>query len=82
VSLGVGLALVVALSRAVAGCYELPEPDCGFACGPNGACPDGYRCGGEQRCHRIGAPATLMCVPPADAGVDGQGDAAGVVQLR
>jgi hypothetical protein len=69
---GVGLALLVALSRVIAGCYEVPEPDCGFACGPSGACPDGYLCASELRCHRIGTPPTLVCNPPADAAIDGQ----------
>lgn len=56
---------------AVAACYDLPTPDCGFACGPQAACPTGYACDpGDARCHRLGTSVT--CSPgvpePVDAG--------------
>jgi hypothetical protein len=76
-SLGVATALLAALGGAiVAACYSVPTPDCGFICGPGGACPDGYTCADEQRCHRIGAPTNLVC-NTADAAVpvDGAPDA-------
>jgi hypothetical protein len=82
VSLGVAIALIVALAgMIVAACYEVPKPDCGFACGPDDACPESYTCAGDRRCHRIGAPATLVCsspdanLPRPDAAVDGPPDA-------
>ncbi|MDQ3370058.1 MAG: Ig-like domain-containing protein [Myxococcota bacterium] len=51
------------------GCYDLPKPDCGFRCGPSAACPDDYTCASDGRCHRNGAPPSLVCAP-ADAAVD------------
>jgi hypothetical protein len=80
VSLGVASALIVALAGAiVAACYEVPEPDCGFLCGADGACPDDYTCADGHRCQRIGAPATVVCTTPdaalPDATVDAQPDA-------
>jgi len=71
VSLGIALALLVALAGAiVAACYEVPTPDCGFVCGPDSACPERYSCASDHRCHRIGAPADLVCSAP-DGGVSG-----------
>ena len=80
VSLAVAAAVVVALSGAIAvACYTVPRPDCGFVCGPGNACPDGYTCADDHRCHRIGAPADLMCTTvdaplPVDAGPDAADD--------
>ncbi|HEU4732628.1 MAG TPA: hypothetical protein VFT22_32255 [Kofleriaceae bacterium] len=66
-SLGVSITLLVAGAGAiVVACYEVPTPDCGFLCGPGDACPDGYTCADDHRCHRIGAPAGLTC-PILDA---------------
>ena len=53
----------------MSGCYSTPQPDCGFVCGPLGECPEGYQCASDQRCHRVGAPASLMCESPPDARV-------------
>jgi hypothetical protein len=66
--LGLGGALLI-------GCYTVPRPDCGFVCGPDDACPDGYTCADDHRCHRAGA-ADVVCAPldappPADAAIDG-----------
>jgi hypothetical protein len=55
---------------AAAGCYSPPEPDCGFVCGPGGACPADYACASDYHCHRNGAPASVSCgPPPADAAI-------------
>lgn len=88
-SLGVAVALLLGLIVAATGailaaCYDVPTPDCGFQCGPEGACPDGYTCASDGRCHRIGAPASLVCPGPdaavrdasIDAGIDAVPDAA------
>jgi hypothetical protein len=65
------LLAVVASLGAAAGCYSPPEPDCGFACGPGGACPADYTCAADHHCHRDGTPASLNCgPPPVDAGPD------------
>ena len=63
------IALLVALTGAIVeACYEVPTPSCGFLCGPNDACPDSYTCAADHYCHRVGAPATLVCGTP-DAGM-------------
>jgi hypothetical protein len=75
--LGIALALLVALTGAiVAACYEVPRPDCGFLCGPDGACPDGYSCASDGHCHRNGASPSLVCAAPdAPLPVDARPDA-------
>ncbi|HET9625505.1 MAG TPA: hypothetical protein VFP84_29260 [Kofleriaceae bacterium] len=71
--LGATLALVIAATGALAACYDVPEPDCGFVCGPDDrgtghtACPDDYTCAADHRCHRNGAPANLVCASPPSA---------------
>lgn len=56
---------------AAAGCYSPPEPDCGFVCGPGGACPTDYTCASDHHCHHNGAAASLTCgPPPVDAAPD------------
>ena len=64
--IAVGLALGGGL---LAACYDVPSPDCGYVCGPGGACPDGYICASDGICHRDGAPGNLVCAPP-DAATD------------
>lgn len=62
------LGAVVALLVG-AGCYDVPTPDCGFACGPAAACPADYTCSAiDNRCHRVGAAPDLVC--PAATPVD------------
>jgi hypothetical protein len=71
------LGVVTALAALGHGCYDVPSPDCGFACGAGGACPDGYHCASnERRCHRNGSPDTLTCPSAIDAGTIA-GDAPG-----
>jgi hypothetical protein len=68
-------ALAAALLLA-AGCYDVPEPECGFRCGPGNACPEHYTCNeADGRCHRDGAPASLVC-GTVDAAIDAPVDAA------
>lgn len=73
--------LRIALSvGAAAGCYEVPEPDCGFICGPSASCPAHYTCADDHYCHRDGAPASLVCAAPdaplvTDAAADAARDA-------
>ena len=72
--------MMCALSGVIVACYTVPRPDCGFVCGPGNACPDGYTCADDHRCHRIGAPPDLMCATvdaplPIDAAVDAPDDA-------
>lgn len=81
VAVGVTAALLAA--AIIAACYDVPEPDCGFICGPSEACPSGYTCADDHYCHRNGAPVGLTCgavdaAPPIDAAVtDAAADAAG-----
>ena len=49
----------------MAACYSAPQPDCGFICGPSGECPADYQCASDNRCHRRGTPASLVCAPDA-----------------
>ncbi len=64
-----GRLVVLASCLAAAACYSPPEPDCGFTCGPNGACPADYTCAADRHCHRHGTPASLVC-GTVDAGSD------------
>ncbi len=76
IRLGVALALCAALTGAIiASCYSLPEPQCGFLCGPNGACPADYTCAPDHHCHKNGSPESLVCGTP-DAAVDAPPDTA------
>ena len=81
-SLGAAIALSLALGGAIAAaCYAVPQPECGFLCGPGGACPDGYACANDHACHRTGSPPELVChtpdaAPGDDAAVDARLDAA------
>lgn len=52
------------------GCYDVPEPACGFVCGPSGECPASYTCNAaDNYCHHDDAPPSLVCAPP-DAAID------------
>jgi len=63
---------ILGLGGALTACYDVPQPDCGFGCGPLDACPEGYVCAADKRCHRIGAPITTVCnASDAGAGRDG-----------
>lgn len=65
-----GLSLLTALG-GLAACYDTPRPECGFTCGSGGACPDGYVCGGNNRC-RLPSVDDSDCPGRAtDAGPDG-----------
>jgi hypothetical protein len=76
-SLGIAIALLVVLAGVIAtACYHLPTPDCGFLCGPSGACPDNYTCARDHQCHRIGTPDNLICGTPDAAMPDDARDAA------
>jgi plastocyanin len=59
----------LALLALIAACYSPPKPDCGFLCGPQGACPQGYTCGADNVCKRNGTPDSLVCPPPVDAAI-------------
>jgi hypothetical protein len=77
---GIATLLVGLTGVIVVACYDLPTPDCGFVCGPDNGCPDGYTCADDHYCHRIGAPSALVCAGPDaavpfDAAADGGTDA-------
>lgn len=55
----------------VVGCYNIPQPECGFACGPAGACPSDYSCNSAvNRCQLDGTAPSCTAAPVMDAGVD------------
>lgn len=61
------------------GCYNVPTPDCGFACGPAGACPSSYACNATtNRCEREGAQPSCMSAA-FDAGIDADRKAPAVI---
>jgi hypothetical protein len=71
----------VGVTLLFASCYQTPRPACAFLCGEDGACPDGYECGGDNRCHRVESDGSLAECPdplPIDASepVDAAFDAA------
>lgn len=51
-------------------CYSPPEPNCGFICGPGGACPDHYACNSNGQCQRLGSPATACNTVDSGVGFD------------
>lgn len=64
----------LAVAIALGGCYDIPQPECGFVCGPPavaggaGTCPSNYVCSSiDNRCHRISPPFADTC--PGDASV-------------
>lgn len=61
---------VVLAALLAAGCYETPKPKCAFLCSASTACPPGYACGGDGRCHLLvdGVPAVCEDALPNDAG--------------
>lgn len=61
------LETICIVALGLTACYEPPQPDCGFYCGPDRACPENYTCTSDYRCRRNGAAD--MCEP--DAGVVG-----------
>lgn len=62
--------LLVGVVATFGGCYDEPQPTCGFRCGSNGECPEGYTCDADQnRCLVDGAPASTVC-PTPDAAPD------------
>ena len=60
------LALVFGAGLCAGACFNPNQPVCGFACGEAGVCPDGYTCGADKFCHKVGA--TGICTLD-DAGV-------------
>src|SRR4051812_46585748 len=63
-----GRILGAGLIAAAAACYNAPEPDCGFTCGPGNSCPADYSCAADHVCHHAGFTGT--CPGRADAGTD------------
>lgn len=62
--------LVLAMG-ILAGCYNVPQPECGFACGPAGACPGDYACNmAVNRCQLMGTSPSCAPAPGLDAGMD------------
>jgi plastocyanin len=73
---GLALGGVTAIAAIIVACYDEPKPDCGFRCGPSGACPDDYTCGPDKRCRLNGTSPSLAC-GTIDAGTDAPADAEG-----
>lgn len=69
-----------AVAGALASCYDRPKPNCAFLCGNGAACPEGYACGEDGRCHLViqnGQLAACEDTLPVDGAVaDAPGDAA------
>lgn len=63
------IACLALVSGFLVGCYDIPHPECGFACGPAGACPSDYSCNAAvNRCELTGS--TPSCAAALDAGMD------------
>jgi hypothetical protein len=76
-ALGASGVMGALLGLALPSCYDIPKPECGFRCGPSGACPEDYTCAPDGRCHLNGSPASLVCGTPTDGPlVDAPVDAA------
>ena len=65
-----------------AGCFEPRKPACAFLCGDDSACPEGYVCGGDERCHLVTPTGLAACedtlppdgMPPDTTSADGMPD--------
>ena len=58
---------ILLATLALAACYDIPRPECGFVCGANNACPDGYTCGLGVCRLDTGTPFFCPEVEPPDA---------------
>jgi hypothetical protein len=78
VYLGIALGLTLgSAGLAMPACYHVPEPPCGFRCGPAGECPADYTCSSlEPRCHLDGTDPALRCdgTDGPDAAIDSPSD--------
>lgn len=70
------LSMAIAL---LAGCYDPPQPQCGFRCGPASECPSGYVCGSDNHCRTEGTPESVVCATPDAAPFPDVGDPAPVI---
>jgi hypothetical protein len=63
---------LVAASALLAGCYETPAPECGFACdfGTSETCSAGYTCRPDNLCKRSDVADGFSCPDTPDA-IDG-----------
>ncbi len=65
------LGLMFAAGLWAGACFNPNQPACGFSCAEAGLCPDGYTCGADKFCHKIGAtgicPLDDAGTPPPDA---------------
>jgi len=61
----VALAVTFAAGLVGGACFNPNQPACAFSCADAGLCPDGYTCGADKICHKVGA--TGVC-PLEDAG--------------
>jgi hypothetical protein len=46
--------VLVAFALSLAGCFNIEDRVCAYACGPNKACPDDYQCMPDGYCHLHG----------------------------
>ena len=49
---------ILVLALVLPACFSPVEPQCSFACGPNGACPEDYQCLADGYCHLHGDPGS------------------------
>jgi len=72
VYLGITLGLTIAMFcglTSLPACYDVPQPACGFRCGPAGECPADYTCSTlEPRCHLAGTDPAMRCDTVDDGG--------------
>jgi hypothetical protein len=68
----VALALLFGAGLFAGACFNPNQPACAFSCAEAGVCPDGYSCGADKICHKVGA--TGVC--PLGDGSAGPFDAA------
>jgi len=61
----IAVALTFGTGLFAGACFNPNQPACAFSCADAGLCPDGYTCGADKICHKIGA--TGAC-PLGEAG--------------
>ena len=71
-------AIALAATVALGSCFSRPTTKCSFVCANDGACPEEYQCGTDDRCHLVLDDGTLAMCDPDDIVPDASGSGSGI----